>query len=37
MQRRLDVVVDVEIRDQIESLEDEADLLVADVRALVVA
>ena len=35
-QRHVDVVVDVEVRDQIEALEDEADLLVAQARALVV-
>jgi hypothetical protein len=36
-QRHLDVVDDVEVGDQVEGLEDEADLLVAQARALVVA
>jgi hypothetical protein len=36
VQRRFDVVVDVEIWNEIEALEDEPDLLVADARALVV-
>ena len=35
-QRHVDVVEHIEIRDQIEALEDEADLPVADARALVV-
>jgi hypothetical protein len=35
-QRYLDVVVDIEIRNEIEGLEDESDLLVAQARALVV-
>ncbi len=36
-QRHVDVVVDVEIGNQVEGLEDEADLAVADARAAVVA
>ena len=35
-QRHVDVVVDVEVGHQVEALEDEADLLVAQVRARVV-
>ena len=33
-QRQLDVLVDREVADQVEALEDEADLAVADARAL---
>ena len=33
-ERQLDVFIDGQIADQIEALEDEADLLIADARAL---
>ena len=36
MQWLLDIVVDIEIGDEIESLEDESDFLVANARALVI-
>src|SRR5215510_12993150 len=36
VKRRLNVVVDIEVRNQIEALKDEADLLAADARAFVV-
>ena len=35
-QRHVDVVVDVEVGNEVEALEDEADLLVADARARIV-
>src|ERR1700749_4974070 len=37
MQRRLDVVVDIQVGNQVERLEDKTDLPLADVRALIVA